>query len=262
MPPSPSLPGTRPKARQAARPPPASSSSDKMGSVDPLPYWHYNVPDADKTPECPAHLVGLSDKDRRIVGSPDAAHAPLSWPSVRAIVAANQLHRFQRAPSQLRRYRAFVHRQAARHGSVAAFVLAERLAWREPLAPRGRRPFACADDVKILVNDWPYGLDPRIVHLVVWTKFTLEADPRSGDLTEQARADVDAFVTATFRSRVAPENVRRAPSGFASLVARPPRPCPLTLILPGPDVVPLPARSCGLGTGRRSSRSTPSSTCT
>ena len=181
-----------------------------MGSVDAVPYWHYNVADADKTAECPPFLAHLSDKDRRIIGSPDAAFRRLSWPSVRALVAANQLHLFQRLPSQLRRYRAFVHAQAARHGSVAAFVLRERLAWPEPVAPSDPRPFACPDDVRVLANDWPYGLDPRAVHLVVWTRFALDAHPRTGELADDARAAVDAWVSATFRSHLPPHHVRRA----------------------------------------------------
>ena len=31
--------------------------------------------------------------------------------------------------------------------------------------------------MRILYNDWPYGLVDGIVHLVVWTKFDLEDDP-------------------------------------------------------------------------------------
>ncbi|OZA55132.1 MAG: hypothetical protein B7X78_11025 [Sphingomonadales bacterium 39-62-4] len=95
-----------------------------MGSLDPIPYWHYNVPEADRTPECPPFLLNLSDKDRRIVGSPDSSFTRLTWAQVRALIAANELERFQRVPSQLRRYKAYTHRQAAAYGSVAAFILA------------------------------------------------------------------------------------------------------------------------------------------
>lgn len=65
------------------------------------------------------------------------------------------------------------------------------------------------DDYTILYNDWPYGVDERIVHLVVWTKFELPADPASeiGDMTAQTRQMVDSFVDATFVRNCGGENV-------------------------------------------------------
>ena len=54
------------------------------------------------------------------------------------------------------------------------------------------------DDYKILLNDWPYGIDPRIVHLVVWTKFATPSDPVTDDLLPSARAELEAFVKKTF----------------------------------------------------------------
>ena len=55
-----------------------------------------------------------------------------------------------------------------------------------------------ADDYTILRNDWPYGVDSHIVHLVVWAKFTLPCTPATDDLTPATRAAVDAFVRRTF----------------------------------------------------------------
>jgi Protein of unknown function (DUF3605) len=63
-------------------------------------------------------------------------------------------------------------------------------------------------DIKILYNDWPYGVDEKIVHLVVWTKFDLEDDPSTDDLTPKARGEIDDFVNRTFCTRVKSENVR------------------------------------------------------
>jgi hypothetical protein len=64
------------------------------------------------------------------------------------------------------------------------------------------------DDMKILFNDWPYGVDERIKHLVVWTKFELASDPEDpkGDLTPQARQEIDDFVDKTFVSKCGREN--------------------------------------------------------
>jgi hypothetical protein len=53
----------------------------------------------------------------------------------------------------------------------------------------------------------PYGIDERIVHLVVWTKFDLEDDPETDDLTEQARKEIDDYVEKTFCKKVGKENV-------------------------------------------------------
>lgn len=63
------------------------------------------------------------------------------------------------------------------------------------------------DDIKILYNDWPYGVDEKIVHLVIWTKFELEDDPATDDLTDVARRELNDYVNKTFCKRVAPENV-------------------------------------------------------
>ncbi len=63
-------------------------------------------------------------------------------------------------------------------------------------------------DVKILYNDWPYGIDPNIVHLCVWAKFELEDDPKTGELMPTMRTQIDEYVDKTFKSRVSGENVR------------------------------------------------------
>ncbi|KAL9084795.1 MAG: hypothetical protein Q9159_005031 [Coniocarpon cinnabarinum] len=63
------------------------------------------------------------------------------------------------------------------------------------------------EDVCILCNDWPYGVDPKIVHLVCWTKFTFEEDSQTGDLTPRARDSIDDFVTERFRKHEDPARV-------------------------------------------------------
>jgi hypothetical protein len=63
------------------------------------------------------------------------------------------------------------------------------------------------DDVKILYNDWPYGIDAKIVHLVVWTKFELDEDAATGLSTPESHAQIGAFVEATFGARVRDEHI-------------------------------------------------------
>ncbi|KAF4306080.1 hypothetical protein GTA08_BOTSDO14182 [Botryosphaeria dothidea] len=54
-------------------------------------------------------------------------------------------------------------------------------------------------------NDWPYGLDPGIVHNCVWLKTPLDLKPEDGDLTDQARGLVEEFVKTTFREPLGEE---------------------------------------------------------
>lgn len=86
------------------------------------------------------------------------------------------------------------------------FVLSQRLGWTLPIAAEGK-PFEKESDVKILWNDWPYGIDEKIVHLVVWTKFELEDDPATDDLTEEARKEIDDYVDEVFGKKVGKGNV-------------------------------------------------------
>ncbi|CAJ2500965.1 Uu.00g038180.m01.CDS01 [Anthostomella pinea] len=171
-----------------------------MGSLRPLlPYWQMNVPEDERTEECPDYLSNLSAKDVGIIGTPDAECHVATWPEVQKLVAENRLDQFQRLPSELRRYLGFSWELKQDYGSVMNFMLTQRLQWTAPVWPRGR-PFEFGDDVKILWNDWPYGIDERIVHLVVWTKFDLEEDPITDDLTDKARAEIDDYVQKTFGS--------------------------------------------------------------
>ena len=89
------------------------------------------------------------------------------------------------------------------------FILKERLHWREEdldVKVEKGRGFERAEDWKILCNDWPYGLDERIVHLVVWTKFEL-ADDEKGMLSVGAREMIESFVKEKFINFMGEENV-------------------------------------------------------
>jgi Protein of unknown function (DUF3605) len=63
-------------------------------------------------------------------------------------------------------------------------------------------PFADERDFKILPNDWPYGMEPGILHIVVWLKNRLEAEPGRGDMTPKTRGQVEEFVEKRFVERV------------------------------------------------------------
>lgn len=177
-----------------------------MGSNNIPPYWHVNVPESQRTASCPDFLLNLSPKDLAIISTPDTDYQVLMWEEVRSIIAKNRLDLFQRIPSDLRRYKAFTYKLSQQYGTVTNFILNQRLRWESPVQPRGR-PFEHPDDIKVLYNDWPYGIDKKIVHLVVWTKFSLEEDPSTGDLTGEARCQIDKFVSESFLQHVDPDQV-------------------------------------------------------
>ncbi|KAE8392747.1 hypothetical protein BDV23DRAFT_181168 [Aspergillus alliaceus] len=179
-------------------------------SGESLPYWLVNVP-RDRWPvECPSFLRDIGEKNIQILSTPDEQYKRQGWELVKEIVKTNQIDRFQRLPSDLRKYLEYKEWIIAEYGSIMRFVVKERLRWGEgrpdDLKPKGR-PFEFDEDIRILYNDWPYGVEKDIIHLVVWTKFELEDDPATDDLTPQARQEIYDYVRMTFCSRIPSERV-------------------------------------------------------
>ncbi|KAI5206372.1 hypothetical protein E4T39_02535 [Aureobasidium subglaciale] len=165
-----------------------------------LPYWQVNVSPEQRSVECPLFLADANEKDRKILATPDSDYRRLSWSEVQKLINTNRIDLFQRVPSDLRRYKGYTAKLKDKYGSVMDFVMTERLRWQD-LVPKGE-PFSDSDDIKILLNDWPYGIDTRVVHLVVWVKFQFEEDATTGDLTDAARKQLDSYVDHTFRTHV------------------------------------------------------------
>lgn len=82
---------------------------------------------------------------------------------------------------------------------MLSFVRQERLRW-DNTVPSGDEPFSNPADFKILYNDWPYFIDQDITHLVVWTKFLINEDERTGEVTGEAKAMIEEFIMRTFCS--------------------------------------------------------------
>lgn len=171
----------------------------------PLPFWQVNIPPEERDDVCPEFLQNSSAKDMAIMSTRDEDYHVQTWDEVIDIVRTNRLDDFHRRPSELWRYREYIWYLKREHGSVLNFMLKERLHWEEPVVPRGSRPFECGEDAKILMNDWPYGIDPRIVHLVVWTKFDLPDNP-------ETEAEIEMFVERTFSPSVPKNKVSDATS--------------------------------------------------
>ncbi|KAF2454017.1 hypothetical protein BDY21DRAFT_374273 [Lineolata rhizophorae] len=161
--------------------------------------------------------------DASMLAMKDEEFEPHTWEELRKTIATNHIEVLRRRPSDTRRYVAWIEHIKAVYGDVRKYLLQERLRWTPlpvantdangdatPAAPpaltfacANAEPFADPADYLILRNDWPYGLEPGIAHVVVWLKTPLEADmARDGDLTDDARTQVEAFVTRTFRTAV------------------------------------------------------------
>jgi hypothetical protein len=136
----------------------------------------------------------------------------LSWSGAKVIIAANELDKLTRRPSQLRAYRTWSIRIREEYGSMPNFILKYRLGW-EPLpyansanadsapptfAVRNPVPLADRADYKILRTDWPYGVEAGIVHICVWLKTQLPVVPETGGLTDEGQEMVQSFVTEHF----------------------------------------------------------------
>ncbi|KAL1953942.1 hypothetical protein VTO42DRAFT_2020 [Malbranchea cinnamomea] len=167
----------------------ASNAASSITRIDkqvthsePLPYWLVNVPHAEWPSECPDFLRNQPEKNIRCLSIPDEQFKRQDWETVKGIIDSKKIDRFMRVPSDLRKYLEYTAKIKEVYGSVMNFVVTERLHW-DDLKPKGAKPFTHPDDYKILYNDWPYGVEKDIVHLV-------------------ARKEIDDFVGRTFRSRM------------------------------------------------------------
>ena len=139
---------------------------------------------------------------------------PTSLLTLSSHVAANDLSILKRKPSDLLRYMKWTNQTKASYGSITNFVLNERLSWtpKFPVSSsesgpdfdtRSTVPFAQAEDYKVLLNDWPYGIDSNIAHLIVWSKVRLQDQEPDGYLTPESTALVQDFVQRAFLDKLA-----------------------------------------------------------
>ncbi|KKK12563.1 hypothetical protein ARAM_004561 [Aspergillus rambellii] len=167
-------------------------------------------------PEDPAFY--LTETDRQVLAQTDEEFIYHDWKELQAIIARNELGILKRKPSDLLRYLQWTKEIKSEYGSIINYICQRRLGWNLPettttngasgpmsLAFKNPIPFADPADYKTLRNDWPYGLAPGISHLVVWSRTPIAVKDHTGEITEESRVLIEAFVQRTFVARLAKE---------------------------------------------------------
>lgn len=95
------------------------------------------------------------------------------------------------------------------HGSVAEYVLKEKLNWDMSVPPVMATPFANPSDYRIFRNDWPYSMTSNITHLVVWLKTRIQVHPADGSLTDASKELIQSFVENLFERDLGPASKAR-----------------------------------------------------
>jgi len=192
-----------------------TSKAGVISNPEKLEYWQMNTPFPPA--KCPEFLQNLTPKNIRILQTADADFKALTWNEVKTAIENEDLNIFWRVPSGQRRYLEFCWLQKSKWGSMTTFVLEGRLHWRHIYTSRAAslsvQRFDNPNNVAVKKNDWPYGIDKRITHLVVWTTFTLGEEEATGRLTENGKLELEEYVDRVFRIRVPKSDVSNL--GFA-----------------------------------------------
>ncbi|KAF2770626.1 hypothetical protein EJ03DRAFT_60060 [Teratosphaeria nubilosa] len=166
------------------------------------------------TQESPSEAIDLNNPpftptDRRILSTPDSQFNLTTWPDLHHIITHNTLEDLKRRPSDLHRYLLWAHKIRQTRGGIVPYVIRERLKWEPVRDPTGLTsgpyfrhhsdvPFEDERDFAVLLNDWPYGFEPGITHLLVWSKTPIATDDREGDVTPESRRLIHDFVQNFF----------------------------------------------------------------
>lgn len=167
----------------------------------------------------------LTEVDKWVLSQTDEEYQLHTWDELRGIIRMshlptqtlsaffntglenNELYLLKRKPSDLRRYMTWTAETKAEYGNMTNYLLAHRLpkAWgTPPFTPVSQTPFEDPSDYQVLLNDWPYGFVPGITHIVVWTRTAILTSTDKGDMTQESRQTVAAFVKRYFVDSLGP----------------------------------------------------------
>ncbi|KAI0013744.1 hypothetical protein F4779DRAFT_563015 [Xylariaceae sp. FL0662B] len=150
----------------------------------------------------------LTNVDKWLLSLTDEEFCYHDWEDVKKIIDENNLSVLKRKPSDLRRYMKWTAEIKAEYGSMTNYLMKHRLpqAWgAPPFTPASDIPFDEPSDYRVLVNDWPYGMTPDMVHIVVWSRTIIKTDPNTGEVTPESRRIVANFVKRFFVDKLGPE---------------------------------------------------------
>ncbi|ODV89734.1 hypothetical protein CANCADRAFT_58588 [Tortispora caseinolytica NRRL Y-17796] len=135
----------------------------------------------------------MPDRDKQIITGKLVTEI-MDWNEAQLVIRENRLEDFRRTPDCLWSY--YIWKK--QNPDILESVLA-KLGWSD-MTPSNPELLADPADVKILPNDFPYAIDPSITHLVVWTKTKIPYVSSNGDITDEGRSKIDAYVHQTFVS--------------------------------------------------------------
>ena len=145
---------------------------------------------------------------------------PYTWEEVCSIVDSNHLEAFARSSDQTRRYVTFKQHLSQQKTTVFKHLLVNQLHWYNPkdnggvpvdrineiddknlvIKPTGEKLFEEPSDLCILYNHFPYYFEDDVVHLCIWSKIPIPADPESwcGDILSATRSQVEGLIRDIF----------------------------------------------------------------
>ncbi|VVT53667.1 uncharacterized protein SAPINGB_P003689 [Magnusiomyces paraingens] len=180
-----------------------------------------------KNPLAGLEHIDVLDRDVVIL-SQTTTPKIFTWEETRDVVERMDLSKFTRLPHDLRNYLRWKYftdkeysrideKTGERISGILIYILRVRLEGRWgfqfPVYPtnEGRSLFEnVASDACILANDFPYALDPKIVHVVVWLRTPISTEPLeyvpdvvtydipTTRLTEKSQKLIERFVNVNF----------------------------------------------------------------
>lgn len=125
-------------------------------------------------------------------------NGPFKWSELKNIVNNNQLELLARSKNETQRYLDFKTWLKLENLNIQNYIIKYELNWQDAVSDA--KLFTRSDDVKILLNKFPYYFEDDVTHFCIWTKVQIPNDPDSqiGDLSKHTRLIIDKYVRKTF----------------------------------------------------------------
>lgn len=132
---------------------------------------------------------------------------PITWQRVQELIKTNDIHLLYRTPENLVKYRKWKQHMKDTNMDLATYLLVHELKWCAPgesIKESRNKMLTREEDVKILINDFPYNFEEGVVHLVVWSKVGMKPDPKSelGDIPLTTKRIIGKYVEKTFHDKL------------------------------------------------------------